>query len=60
MVVQVGGKLRSHHWAPFGTDPDIVVEGTRTDPKVRPYLDGKQIVKIIKVPDKLVNFVVKG
>ena len=59
-VVQVGGKLRSHAWAPFGTDPDIVVEGTRTDAKVQAHLDGKQIVKIIKVPDKLINFVVKG
>jgi leucyl-tRNA synthetase len=58
-VVQVGGRVRSHHWAPFGTDPDVVVEGTRTDPKVQPHLEGKQIVKVIKVPDKLINFVVR-
>ena len=58
-VVQVSGRVRSHHWAPFGTDPDVVVEGTRTDPKVQPHLEGKQIVKVIKVPDKLVNFVVR-
>jgi leucyl-tRNA synthetase len=58
-VVQVSGRVRSHHWAPFGTDPDVVVEGTRTDPKVQPHLDGKQIVKVIKVPDKLINFVVR-
>jgi leucyl-tRNA synthetase len=58
-VVQVGGRVRSHHWAPFGTDPDVVVEGMRTDPKVQPHLEGKQIVKVIKVPDKLINFVVR-
>ncbi len=29
------------------------------DEKVRPFLDGKQIVKVIVVPDKLVNIVVK-
>jgi leucyl-tRNA synthetase len=58
-VVQVSGRVRSHHWAPFGTDPDVVVEGTRTDPKVQPHLEGKQIVKVIKVPDKLINFVVR-
>jgi leucyl-tRNA synthetase len=27
--------------------------------KVRPFLEGKQIVKVIVVPQKLVNFVVK-
>jgi leucyl-tRNA synthetase len=58
-VVQVSGRVRSHHWAPFGTDPDVVVEGARTDPKVQPHLEGKQIVKVIKVPDKLINFVVR-
>ena len=29
------------------------------DPKVQPFIDGKQVVKIIVVPDKLVNIVVK-
>jgi leucyl-tRNA synthetase len=58
-VVQVNGKVRSHHWAPFGTDPDTVAEATRADPKVSPHLEGRQIVKVIKVPDKLINFVVR-
>jgi leucyl-tRNA synthetase len=58
-VVQVNGKVRSHYWAPFGTDPDIVAEGARTDPKVSPHVEGRQIVKVIKVPDRLINFVVR-
>jgi leucyl-tRNA synthetase len=29
------------------------------DEKVRPLLEGKQVVKVIAVPDKLVNIVVK-
>jgi len=29
------------------------------DEKVQPYLAGKQVVKLITVPDKLVNVVVK-
>jgi leucyl-tRNA synthetase len=30
-----------------------------SDEKVKPFLEGKQVVKIITVPDKLVNIVVK-
>jgi leucyl-tRNA synthetase len=30
------------------------------DERLRPYLDGKPVVKVIVVPDKLVNVVVKG
>jgi len=29
------------------------------DPKVQPSIEGKQVVKVIVVPDKLVNIVVK-
>jgi hypothetical protein len=28
--------------------------------KIMPMLDGKQVVKTVAVPDKLVNIVVKG
>jgi leucyl-tRNA synthetase len=58
-VVQVNGKLRSHFMAPAGTPVDHVVNGTRTDPKVQAHLNGKQELKVISVPDKLVNFVVR-
>jgi leucyl-tRNA synthetase len=58
-VVQVNGKLRSHYLAPSGTPADQVVEGTRSDPKVQAHLNGKQELKVITVPDKLVNFVVR-
>ncbi len=58
-VVQVNGKLRSHYMAPVGTPVDHVVNGTRSDPKVQAHLNGKQELKVITVPDKLVNFVVR-
>jgi len=29
------------------------------DPKTQPFIAGKQVVKVIVVPDKLVNIVVK-
>jgi leucyl-tRNA synthetase len=58
IVVQVNGKLRSHIHAPFGTSEDVLKANALEDPKVRPFLDGKQIVKAIVVRDRLVNIVV--
>jgi len=59
VVVQVNGKLRGRIQVPFGTSKDQLEALARTDHKVKPFLEGKQIVKVIVVPDKLVNFVVK-
>ena len=59
IVVQVNGKLRGRIFAPFGTPKEELEERARADEKVKPYLAGKQIVKIVTVPDKLVNIVVK-
>ncbi|MBZ5577173.1 MAG: leucine--tRNA ligase [Acidobacteriia bacterium] len=59
VVVQVNGKLRGRIHVPFGTAKEELEALARADEKVKPFLDGKQIVKTIAVPDKLVNFVVK-
>ena len=59
MVVQVNGKLRSRIHVPFGTPKEELEALATADEKVKPFLEGKQIVKIITVPDKLVNIVVK-
>jgi leucyl-tRNA synthetase len=60
IVVQVNGKLRSHIYLPFGTPEEVLKARALEDPKVRPFVDGKQIVKVIVVPDRLVNIVVAG
>jgi leucyl-tRNA synthetase len=58
--VQVNGKLRSRLYLPFGTPEDVVKSHALDDPKVRAFIEGKQIVKVIVVPEKLVNIVVRG
>jgi leucyl-tRNA synthetase len=58
--IQVNGKLRSRIWAPFGSSREELERRALADEKTRSYLEGKQIVKVIVVPDKLVNLVVKG
>ena len=59
IVVQVNGKLRSRIWAPFGTSPADLEALALVDEKVRPFLAGKRVAKVIAVPDKLVNIVVR-
>jgi leucyl-tRNA synthetase len=57
--VQVNGKLRSR----VVVAPDVSEEELRAlalaDPKVQGFIDGHQIVKVIVVPQRLVNVVVK-
>ena len=60
VVVQVNGKLRGRLHVPFGTPKEELEAQAQADEKVKPFIDGKQIVKIVVVPDKLVNIVVKG
>ncbi|MGB9456882.1 MAG: leucine--tRNA ligase [Bryobacteraceae bacterium] len=59
IVVQVNGKLRSRVFAPFGASKDELEKLALADPKVQQSIAGKQIVRIVTVPDKLVNIVVK-
>jgi leucyl-tRNA synthetase len=59
IVVQVNGKLRSRIYAPFGTAKAELERMAQADEKATPFLAGKQVVRIISVPDKLVNIVVK-
>jgi leucyl-tRNA synthetase len=59
IVVQVNGKLRSRVYAPFGTSKADLENLALADPKTQQSIAGKQVVRIITVPDKLVNIVVK-
>ena len=59
IVVQVNGKLRARISAAFGTSKEELEARALADEKVKATIDGKQVVKAIVVPDKLVNFVVK-
>ena len=59
LVVQVNGKVRDNMDVPVGTDMDLAAEQAQERERVRKLIEGKQIVKLIKVPDKLINIVVK-
>ncbi|HEX2641215.1 MAG TPA: class I tRNA ligase family protein, partial [Pyrinomonadaceae bacterium] len=59
IAVQVNGKLRSRVLAAPEASNEELEAAAKSDPKVLEHLDGKQIVKVIVVPGRLVNVVVK-
>ena len=59
IVVQVNGKLRARISVAAEAERKQVEETALADENVRRFIEGRGIVKIIVVPGKLVNVVVK-
>jgi leucyl-tRNA synthetase len=59
LVVQVNGKRRAGVEAPADASREQLIELARADAAVRRHIDGKEVVKEIVVPGKLVNLVVR-
>jgi leucyl-tRNA synthetase len=57
--VQINGKLRSRVLASPDATNEELEQMALADEKVCEYLIGKEIVKVIVVPKRLVNIVVK-
>jgi len=57
--VQINGKLRSRIVVPADTTEDVLPERALADEKIRAAMAGKQVVKVIVVPGKLVNIVIR-
>ena len=59
LVCQVNGKVRDRVQASADADPEELKELCRAAPNVRAHVDGREIVKEVVVPGKLVNLVVR-
>ena len=59
LAVQVNGKVRGRISVAADADPEAVLEVALADAKVAEAVAGKEIVKKIVVPGRLVNLVVK-
>lgn len=59
IVVQVNSRVRDRMLVPAGLTAGEMQEIVMKDPKVLKLTEGKKIIKIIPVPGKLVNIVVK-
>jgi len=60
LVLQVNGKVRDIVPAQVGISKDDAEKLAFSSEKVQKFVDGKEVVKVIVVPNKLVNIVVKG
>jgi leucyl-tRNA synthetase len=59
LVVQVNGKVRDSIEVAAGTAEDEIKRAALERPNVQRHLDGKQVLREIVVPGRLVNFVIK-
>ncbi|MBM3267735.1 MAG: leucine--tRNA ligase [Candidatus Sericytochromatia bacterium] len=59
LAVQVNGKVRGRIRVPAEADQKKIEVAALADEETRPHLDGKQVVKVIIVPGRLVNIVAK-
>jgi leucyl-tRNA synthetase len=57
--VQINGKLRGRIVVPADAPEDVIHERALAEARIKATLNGKQIVKVIVVPNKLVNIVVR-
>ena len=60
VVVQINGKVRGKFERPAGLGREELQAGILAEKFIQDKISGKDIVKVIVVPDKLVNIVVKG
>ena len=60
IVVQVNGKVRGKITVAAEVDQKEIESEALQDQKVRSFLDGKKVQKVIHVPRRLVNIVVEG
>ncbi len=59
IVLQINGKIRDKLTIPAGLDKDGTVEAAMGSERIKSLTEGKTIIKVIAVPGKLVNIVVK-
>ncbi len=57
VVVQVNGRLRERLTVSPGTPEETLRAQALASPRVQPYLQGKSVLQVVVVPDKLVNIV---
>ena len=60
LVVQINGKVRAKIQVPADVDKEKALQAAKENEIAAKWLEGKEIVKEIFVPGKLLNIVVKG
>lgn len=57
IIVQVDGKVRGRITVAADASEDLIESEALADPKVRTFIEGKEIQRVVRVPHRLVNIV---
>jgi leucyl-tRNA synthetase len=58
LVVQVNGKLRGRVSLPAGAERQVALDAALAEGGVQRFVEGREIRKVVHVPDKLINLVI--
>ena len=58
IVVQVNGKLRGEFQIENDIDVEIIEQMAKELPEIQKWTDGKEILKVVVVPNRVVNIVI--
>ena len=59
VIIQINGRLRGKMLVDDGLNDNETLDRALTDPRISVLIDGKQVVKTVVVPKKLVNIVLR-
>ena len=60
LVVQVNGRVRDKISVANNLGKDQAIELSKKSMKIQQYIQGKEVMKIIHIPNKLVNIVINN
>ena len=59
IILQINGKLKDKLMLPNNSEKEVVEEAARASERFIEAADGRDVIKVIYVPNKIINFVVK-
>ena len=59
LVIQVNGKVRDRIIVPINATKEEIEKTALEQDKIKDYIEGKEIIKIIVIPKRLINIVIK-
>ena len=59
VVLQINGKLKDKLMLPNNSEKEVVEEAARDSERFTEATEGREVIKVIYVPNKIINFVVK-
>ena len=58
-ILQINGKLKDKLMLPNNSEKEVVEEAARNSDRFKEATEGHEVVKVVFVPNKIINFVVK-